>query len=314
MAKRSKTPRTSHDRLFKEFLERFLPDFLQIFFPEEAARLDFSTLTFPRQELSINLPRQLLRITDVLAEVKTYAGEPEVIIVHIEIEGNDPKPLPKRMFDYYALLRILNQKVVLPIALVLAPGVGGLKWRLYQEQFWGRELVRFRYGQVGLRALESDQYVSQGNPIAATLATLMKRGQKSKAQLKLEALRTVVDSSLTEGDKLFLINMVETYLPQQEVFDAREEIMQALQELEQTWMEKLLEKGQQEGRQEGMRTLLLLMLTSKFGPLPQTVVDKLSAIHDMTVFADISQQLLTVATLDEITFPDDQSTNGTHTN
>lgn len=214
MAKRSKTPRTSHDRLFKEFLERFLPDFLQIFFPEEAARLDFSTLTFPRQELSINLPRQLLRITDVLAEVKTYAGEPEVIIVHIE----------------------------------------------------------------------------------------------------LEALRTVVDSSLTEGDKLFLINMVETYLPQQEVFDAREEIMQALQELEQTWMEKLLEKGQQEGRQEGMRTLLLLMLTSKFGPLPQVVVDKLSAIHDMTVFADISQQLLTVATLDEITFPDDQSTNGTHTN
>lgn len=307
MAKRSKTPRISHDRLFKEFLERFLPDFLQIFFPEEAARLDFSTLTFPRQELSINLPRQLLRITDVLAEVKTYTGEPEVIIVHIEIEGNEPKPLPKRMFDYYALLRILNQKVVLPIALVLAPGVGGLKWRLYQEHLWGRELVRFRYGQVGLRALESDHYVSQGNPIAATLATLMKRGQKSKAQLKLEALRTVVDSRLTEGDKLFLINMVETYLPQQEIFDAREEIMQALQEVEQTWMEKLLEKGQQEGRQEGMRTLLLLMLTSKFGPLPQTVIDQLNAIQEMAVFADLSQQLLTAASLDEITFPDVQS-------
>lgn len=165
MAKRSKTSRTSHDRLFKEFLERFLPDFLQIFFPEEAARLDFSTLTFPRQELSINLPHQLLRITDVLAEVKTYTGEPEVIIVHIEIEGNEPKPLPKRMFDYYALLRILNQKVVLPIALVLAPGVGGLKWRLYQEYLWGRELIRFRYGQVGLRALESDHYVSGGIPL-----------------------------------------------------------------------------------------------------------------------------------------------------
>ena len=73
-----------------------------------------------------------------------------MIIVHIEIEGNDPKPLPKRMFDYYALVRILNQKVVLPIALVLAPGVGGLKWRLDQEQLWGRELIRFRYGQVGV--------------------------------------------------------------------------------------------------------------------------------------------------------------------
>lgn len=139
----------------------------------------------------------------------------------------------------------------------------------------------------------------------------MKRGQKSKAQLKLEALRTVVDSRLTEGDKLFLINMVETYLPQQEIFDAREEIMQALQEVEQTWMEKLLEKGQQEGRQEGMRTLLLLMLTSKFGPLPQTVLDQLNAIQEMAVFADLSQQLLMAASLDEIIFPDVQSANDT---
>lgn len=44
-------PRTLHDRIFKEFLERFLPEFMRIFFPEEAARLDFSTITFLRQEL-----------------------------------------------------------------------------------------------------------------------------------------------------------------------------------------------------------------------------------------------------------------------
>lgn len=52
-----------------------------------------------------------------------------------------------------------------------------------------------------------------------------------------------------------------------------------------------------------MRTLLLLMLTSKFGPLPQSVVAQLNASQDMAVFADLSQQLLTAATLDEIAFP-----------
>lgn len=86
--------------------------------------------------------------------------------------------------------------------------------------------------------------------------------------------------------------------------------MQALQKLEQTWLEKV----QQEGRQEGMRTLLLLMLTNKFGPLPQTVIDHLNAIHDMATFAELSQQLLTAASLDEITFPDIQPANGTKTN
>lgn len=310
MAKRKKTPRTSHDRLFKEFLERFLPDFLRLFFPEEAARLDFSTLHFPRQELLVNVPRQLLRITDVVGEVKTLAGEPELIIVHVEIEGNDPKPLPKRMFDYYALMRILQDKAVLPIALVFAYGVGGLKWRIYQEKLWGRELVRFRYGQVGLRALDSEEYLSQNNPIAATLAVLMKRRGRSKAQVKLAALQTVVNSNLTEGDKLFLINVVETYLPQQEVFDAREEIMQALQTIEQTWMDKIMAKGQHQGQQEGMRTLVLLMLSSKFGPLPQTIVDRLNAIDDTAIFADLSQQLLTATRLEEIRFPDHPATNG----
>jgi len=309
MAKKQ-TPRTSHDRLFKEFLERFLPDFLRLFFPEEAARLDFSTLTFPRQELLVNVPRQLLRITDVVGEVKTFAGEPELIIVHVEVEGNDPKPLPRRMFDYYALMRILQQKPVLPLALVFAYGVGGLKWRTYQEKLWGRELVRFRYGQVGLRALDSAEYLNQNNPIAATLAVLMKRRGRSKAQVKLTALQTVVNSNLTEGDKLFLINMVETYLLQQEVFDAREEIMQALQVIEDTWMDKILAKGQQQGQQEGMRTLLLLMLSSKFGPLPQTIVDQLNAIDDTAVFANLSQQLLTATRLDEISFPDPPATNG----
>ena len=66
----------------------------------EAARLDFDTLTFPAQELIVNLPGQVLRITDVVAEVKTVTGEPETIIVHVEVEANEPRPLPQRMFDY----------------------------------------------------------------------------------------------------------------------------------------------------------------------------------------------------------------------
>ena len=110
-------PPTLHDRLFKEFLHRFLREFMEIFFPVEAARLDFTTVAFLQQELVINLPGQVLRITDVVAELNTLDGEPEAIILHVDVEANKPKPLPKRMFDYYALLRILLQRQVLPIAL-----------------------------------------------------------------------------------------------------------------------------------------------------------------------------------------------------
>ena len=197
-------PVTLHDRIFKEFLERFLPDFIRIFFPTEAARLDFSTTNFLRQELVITLPGQVLRITDVVAEVKTLDGEPETIIVHLEVEANKPKPVPQRMFDYYALLRILRKTRVLPLALILKRGVGGLKWRLYKEELFGRKLIQFRYGQVGLRDLYSADYLAMDDPVAATLAALMKPGDQGNAEVKLQALQTVIDSNLTDSDKVFL--------------------------------------------------------------------------------------------------------------
>ncbi|MFZ4663480.1 MAG: hypothetical protein ACOYNY_41120 [Caldilineaceae bacterium] len=54
--------------------------------------------------------------------------------------------------------------------------MGGLKWRLSKEELFGRKLIQFRYGQVGLRDLYSADYLALDNPIAATLVTLMKPG------------------------------------------------------------------------------------------------------------------------------------------
>lgn len=316
---------TLHDRLFKEFLHRFLREFMELFFPREAARLDFTTLSFLQQELIINLPGQALRITDVIAELNTLDGEPEAIILHVEVEANHPKPLPKRMFDYYALLRILLQRQVLPIALVLKPHVGGLKWRRYTEKLFDQELIRFRYGQVGLRDLKSSTYLALNHPVAAMLATLMKPERSSSAEIKLQALQTVVASDLTEGDKLFLIEMVEIYLPTDLVDDAQEAIMETIAEIETTWVSKALkegrlkgrqegwQEGRQEGRQEGMHTLLLSMLTHKFGTLPDEFVTQLNALTDPLVLTQISNQILDAGDLSEIVLPtldDDKSVTG----
>src|SRR5215212_1871416 len=99
-----------YDRRFKEFLQRFLPNFLTLFFPEQAARLDFSTLVFLDKELIVNLPGQVLRITDIVAEVDALDGQKETIIVHIEVESRDKQTLPERMYEYYSMLRILRRR------------------------------------------------------------------------------------------------------------------------------------------------------------------------------------------------------------
>lgn len=291
--------RTLPDRIFKEFLHRFLPEFLRIFFPAEAARLDFSTLTFLDQELRINLPEQVLRVPDFVAEVSTLDGETEAILVHVEVEGRDRRSLAQRMFEYYSLLRILRQKKVLPLALVLQPQAGGLGWQMYQETLFGRTLLEFHYGQVGLRDLPSEAYL-HGDPVAAALAALMQPTELHPAEVKLAGLQSVIHSDLTDGDKLFLIDIIETYLPREKLPDAGEQIMQALVDTELTWGERY----KLEGELDGEIKMLLRLLRHKFGPLPEPFVQRLEAIDDPAVLDELSEQVLTAVTLDDITLPE----------
>lgn len=292
---------TTHDRIFKEFLQRFFPDFMQLFFPNEAAYLDFSTATWLEQELISNFPDQKLRVSDVVVEVGTVKGEEQIVLVHIEVEASRKESLPGRMFEYYSLLRTLRQKPVLPLACVLIPHAGGLQWQTYREVLFGHTLVEFHYGQVGLPDLDGATYLESGNPVAATLATLMQPGQKPLAEVKLAALYAVIGSHLTEGDKLFLINVMETYLPTAALADAGEKIMQALADVEMTWLEKAHVEGKHEGKQE----ILLRLLTIKFGTLPETFVKRIEAITASEALDALAEQVLAADSLTDVHLPDE---------
>ena len=323
----SQPSRTLHDRLFKEFLHRFLPDFLQIFFPEESAHLNLATLQFIDQELMVNnLPQQLLRIADVAAQVETVTGDPETVLVHIEIEGRDKQHIGRRMFEYFALFSMLHNQPVFPIVLLLVPQGQGIAWQVHQQTLFGRELLTFRYAQIAVRDLDGTTYLGQ-HPVAAALAALMQTGGLSTAELKLNSLRHVVDSDLTMGDKRFLIDLVETYLPHDRVMDARGEIMDALMEMELTWAEKIEQEaelrgqlkgkreGKQEGRQEGKRegtreglvrgkqALLFRLLRARFGDLSTQFIARLEAVRNPDQLDELSEQILFAESLADIHLP-----------
>ena len=68
--------RIGHDQLFKQVLESFFPDFLRLFDPATAARLDLMTVTFRSPEVFIDLPQGERRTADVVAEVRSLEGSP----------------------------------------------------------------------------------------------------------------------------------------------------------------------------------------------------------------------------------------------
>ena len=76
--------------------------------------------------------------------------------------------------------------------------------------------------------------------------------------------------------------------------------MQAIADVQMTW----LEKARHEGSVEGQRKLLLRQLTLKFGELPEAFVQRLLAVNDSDVLDALSEQVLTAPSLAEIVLPE----------
>ncbi len=111
-----------HDQLFKEFLRAFFRDFLELFCPDIAARLDFGTVRFLEKELFTDFPAGSLREADVVAEVDTQDGI-ELVLVHIEVQARREPNFSERMFQYYALLWLRYRKPIVPIVVYLKGAV-----------------------------------------------------------------------------------------------------------------------------------------------------------------------------------------------
>jgi hypothetical protein len=85
--------------------------------------------------------------------------------------------------------------------------------------------------------------------------------------------------------------------------DAGEQIMEAILETELTWGERHKLEGKLEGEISGKTEMLLRQLRSKFGRLPESFVKQLQAIDNPAVLDELSDQVLTAVTLDDITLP-----------
>ncbi len=293
-----------HDQLFKTILEALLRDFLELFFPEAAARLNFETLRFVGKEVFANVPEGEVREADLVARLETRDGEPELVLIHVEVQARPESDFARRMFQYYALLRLHYGLPVFPIALYLRGGPSS-KVAEYREALFGQELLLFRYHSVALARLPAEEYVGT-SPLGAALSALMSREETvDRARLRLSMLERVVGSELDDTLKYLLVNVIETYFEisgedaerYRRLVSRRE--YRAVQEVELTWADKLREAGVIEGKRE----TLLRQLTAKFGVLSKRTREKIEAMSGAELDS-VLDRLLTATTLDELALGD----------
>jgi hypothetical protein len=299
-----------HDQRFKDILHEFLQDFLKLFYPRVEERLDFEKVDHLDKEVFTDLHDGSRREADVVARIHTRDGNPEIILIHVEVQARTAPDVNERMFEYYALLRSRYKLPIFPIAVYLRGGKVGLVREEYRATLFGAEILRFCYESVRLSRLNAEEYLEEGGPVGAALAALMNRSTRTRRRspeaLRVSMLSKVVESELDEARQFLLVDLIETYFP---LSDSQKERYQRLvsrkeyrkvQDVELTWAEKLEQKGREEGLLAGKREVLLRFLTAKFGPLPEWAKERIDVVDSMDELDGYLDRVLVASSLEDM--------------
>jgi len=254
--------RVPHDRLFKELLGVYLYEFLELFLPELAQRIEPGSLQLIGEK-ELLIPGETTRRADLVARARIRGMDQEdaLFLIHVEHEAQnrDPLDFPRRMLRYALHLRDTTGLNVYPIALVSYPKPKRLLSNKYE---WcgpdGHPIFTFTYRLIQLNRLDWRDYVQQPNPVAAALMTRMGIEPKDRPLVKLQCLRLLRRLNLSRDRSMLISTFLDTYLQldshEEEKFrtefakinpEERDEMLK----LTNNWFEAGIEAGKAEERQ-----------------------------------------------------------------
>ncbi|HUP42131.1 MAG TPA: DUF4351 domain-containing protein [Thermoanaerobaculia bacterium] len=293
---------TDHDQFFKNLLQEFFGDLLRIVAPELAVRLRVEEPTFLESELFSSFPEGRRRYLDLVARVTALEGEPEVVLVHVEIERQARKTMGLRLLDYAMQLWLEHHQPVVPIVVYLRGGKPDVTREEVRIDVVGQSFFSFSYLAFGLSRSQAVEYLARPEPLAWGLAALMKRGAMSPGRHRVACLSPMTTAKLSDRKRFLLVNCVETYVQlddaAQEEYDAllAGEGYEEVATMEMTWADRL----RQEGFEAGKRDLLLEQLERRFGPLPQTTVQRVSSLTSSDELSRLAARVLDAPSLDDL--------------
>ncbi|MBN9520885.1 hypothetical protein J0H58_20585 [bacterium] len=273
-------PANQFDEPWKEALDVYFRQFVELLFPRVAAGIDWDREVEP---LDKELPKIVPEaetgpgVVDKLVRVEAAGGGAETVFVHVEVQSQADSDLARRMYRYNH--RLEERYGSMPVSVAVL-GDNRPAWRPTEHAAgrWGCE-VRFAFPVAKLldwRGRE-EELEALPNPFAsfvvAHLAALATDADPAaRLARKLAVVKRLYSRGLTRTDirQLFrLIDWVITLPPLLDVvfnhdIDAfeKEKQMPRISPLEQRWLDKAEsigeERGRLEGRQEAARRLLKL--------------------------------------------------------
>jgi hypothetical protein len=286
--KPKKLQATDYDNPWKDFIERYFRDFMQFFFPQIEADIDWTKpIVFLDKELQKVVRDAAIskRYADKLVRVHRRNGEPTLVISHIEVQNEGEDDFDTRMYGYnYRLMDRYNCPVV-SLAILTDKS---RQWRPtgFRKELWGC-MTEFRFPIVKLLDFQKDWAALEAsqNPFAvvtmAHLKTQASHGKPSEREdEKYELMTMLYDRGYDEQDVLELHNFLDWLMDLPEEFEQRFQArLKAFEEARQMKYVTSIERmAEERGQVTGERSLLLRQLIHKFGTIDDSTLDRINAL------------------------------------
>ncbi|MCD6009915.1 hypothetical protein [Halomonas sp. IOP_31] len=258
---------TDHDSPWKDALEHYFQEFLDLLFPVIHQQVDWSKgYSFLDKELQqitadANSGR---RYADKLIKVYAHDGSETWVLIHVEVQGEPEDAFAERMYTYQYRLRDRYGVDVVSLA-VLADTSPSFRPVAYHYARWGCELT-FTFPSAklidwegGWEELESSENVFALVVMAQIKAKRLQDGA-SRKDIKVALTRLLFERGYSREQIVRLFNIIDWMIQLPKALEP--EFVQAVHAIEEekhmpyvNTIERLgIEKGRQEAEQRALES------------------------------------------------------------
>lgn len=297
-----------HDRLFKELLSNFFPEFIELFFPSVSAYWERDSIQFLPQEIFTDVTKGEKKILDIAVKAR-FRNQETVFIIHVEHQSYSQEDFERRMFIYFARLHEKYNLPIYPIVIYSHDSPQTPEPNCYRIDFPNKRILEFNYEVVQLNQLQWQEFVGLRNPLASALMTKMCMDIQERPIVKLMSLQLLASLGLNPAQTQLISGFIDTYLKLNQAEKIRfEEQLATIEPRQQegvmqivtSWMEQGIEQGIEQGRKQGELALLNRLLNRRFGSLPVQLQQQIENLS-IPQLEELAEEILDFTNIEQLT-------------
>ncbi|MEH2368274.1 transposase [Nostoc sp.] len=311
---------TDYDSPWKEVIELYFPRFLEFFFTQAYAEIDW---TRPYEFLDTEL-QQLepdaeigRHLVDKVAKVWLLDGEEAWVLVHVEVQGQYDSQFAERMYTYNYRLFDRHKKRVISLA-VLADEQANWRPSSYSYQLGGC-CVSLEFPVAKLLDYEQGWETLEEtiNPFGVIVMAHLKtkatqRNPENRLQWKLSLVRRLYERGYSREDIRELFRFIDwiMVLPKELALSFKTEVRSYEEADRMRYVTSIERLAKEEGIVETARESIITVLETRFEEVPSSIVEVINAIEEPSVLKMLHKSAIAIPSTAEFQQLLDNLTSG----